>query len=62
MTDLLLGLSELRDAAEDLQTFSRLAADERDPEKRREWNAKARHALGVVKAQTKVAERIVGWV
>jgi hypothetical protein len=52
VTDLLLDLSDLRDAAEDCQTFSRLAAEEQDATKRSEWRAKARHAMGVVRMKT----------
>ncbi len=63
MTDLLSNLSDLRDSAEDVQTYARLAQDEMDPDKRAEWRRKARMAMGAVRMKATEAERVIaGWV
>lgn len=62
MSNVLTDISEIRDAAEDCQTFSRLAIEERDPEKKRKWQAKARMSMGVVRAKTALVDaEIGGW-
>lgn len=62
MTTILNEIGDLRDSSEDLQIFVRLANDERDPDKKREWQHKARLALGAVKARTKTIDsEIGGW-
>lgn len=59
---ILIDIGEIRDASEDAQQFARLAMDERDPEKRRAWQAKARMAMGVVRAKTAAVDaEIAGW-
>lgn len=62
MTTLLIEIGEIRDASEDAQNFSRLALEERDPELRRKWQAKARMSMGVVRAKTALVNaEIGGW-